>query len=318
MNWQPNITLENLHLRAKLNAEIRRFFAERDVLEVETPLLNTSAITDPYLQLLTSRFKHKLLFLQPSPEAAMKRLLAAGSGSIYQISKAFRDDEVGHLHNPEFTLLEWYRIDFDHHQLMDEVDALLQTILHCPRAERLSYQTLFQQFLNIDPLTVSVEALTETAHQQQIHLQNTSNLTKDEWLTLLLSHCIEPKLGFDAPVFVYDYPASMAALAKLRKYNDFEVAERFEVYYRGVELANGYHELTDPEQQLQRFVWVSQQRKQLGLPEVTIDHALIAALQHGLPDCAGVALGIDRLLMLAANAAHIREVTSFTLDHSML
>jgi len=322
ITWHPSTTLETLQKRAELLADIRAFFQKKNVLEVETPLLCRSAALDPFLQPIPVVYKgyhskvNQTLFLQTSPEFPMKRLLAAGGGSIYQICKAFRNDEVGRLHNPEFTMLEWYRLGFDHDALMDEVDELFSLVLNCPKAERLSYKTVFENRLEINPLKATLAELIHCAVSQNITIDKSvaDTLTIDDWLDLLMTHCIEPHLGFERPVMIYDFPASKAALAKVREGDG--VAERFEVYIQGIELANGYHELTDPEIQIARFKQDCKMREELGLASIPIDDYLIAALKAGFPDCAGVALGIDRLLMLKLNCRDIKEVISFTIDRA--
>jgi elongation factor P--(R)-beta-lysine ligase len=304
-----SLALKNkLLLRAAVIAEIRQFFAERQVLEVETPILSAAATTDPYLQsFFTGQY-----YLQTSPEFAMKRLLAAGSGAIYQICKVFREEEQGRYHNPEFTMLEWYRPDFDHHQLMQEIDDLLQHVLQTTPAQKLTYAEIFEQYLQINPHTDSLNQLQKCAAEKNITSVGFTD-DKDTWLQLLMNHCIEPYLGQDTPVFLYDFPASQAALAKIR-HDDPPVAERFEVYIQGMELANGFHELTDAQEQEQRFINDLQHRKQLGYPQIPYDQHLIAALKQGLPDCAGVALGVDRLIMIAANTTDISDIISFPID----
>ncbi len=296
-----------LERRASVLAQIRAFFAERGVLEVETPLLRQSTVTDPHLSSF-SVFQangQPAGYLQTSPEFAMKGLLAAGSGSIYQICKAFRCEEQGNHHHPEFTMLEWYRLDFDHHQLMAEVDFLLQAILKTETADRYSYADLFQRYLNINPLDSTAAELSRCAIANHLSSFNaTENPDRDFWLHLLFSHGIEPHLGQSKPAFVLDFPASMAALAKICP-NNPQVAQRFEVYFRGVELANGYHELTDVVEQELRFVADNAKRCQLQLPEIAPDPELLMALQKGLPSCAGVALGVDRLVMLALGVPSI-------------
>lgn len=315
INWQPSASIDNLRARAGIIKSIRDFFAARDVLEVETPVICHTSVTDPFIQsipvLIQShpQQQEQRYYLQTSPEYAMKRLLATGSGSIYQITKAFRQEEIGRLHNPEFTMLEWYRLGFDHHQLMDEMDDLLQTILHVASADRFSYQQLFQHYLHIDPLSATVEALSICATNHGIELASTID-DKDTWLNLLMSHCIEPQLGQHQPVFVYDFPASQAALARLSP-ADPRVASRFEVYFKGMELANGFHELQAAAEQRKRFENNLKQRESMRLPTLPIDEHFLAALQHGLPDCAGVALGIDRLILLALNASHLQQVLAF-------
>jgi lysyl-tRNA synthetase class 2 len=317
--WKPSADVKTLRLRAKLIAQIREFFAARDVLEVETPLLSHATITDPHIQTISATFqgygnKTQTLFLQTSPEYAMKRLLAAQIGSIYQICKAFRQDDPGYLHNPEFTVLEWYRLGFDHHDLMQEMDELLQLILNTKPATYFSYQQLFQHYLHINPHCATVEELSACAAQHQIDM--TSALSdRDAWLSLLLTHLIEPQLGFDHPVFIYDFPKSQAALAKIRD-EEPPVASRFELYFKGIELANGFHELLDVTEQRHRFNADLTYRKQQGLATFPLDERFLAALESGMPDCAGVALGIDRLIMLALQCQSIKEVLSFSFNEA--
>lgn len=306
-NWRPSASLENLTKRAHIFKQIRDFFLQRDVLEVETPLLANSTATDaPIASFMTTSGQ----YLQTSPEFPMKRLLAAGSGAIYQLGKAFRAGEQGHKHNPEFTLLEWYRPGFDHHALMQEVDELLQKILQTSPGKKLSYAEVFQTYLQFDPHRCSLQELQQCAAQHHLNIANTE-IERDDWLDLLLTHLIEPQLGITQPLFIYDYPASQAALARLRQENDITVGERFEVYVNGIELANGYHELLDAEEQRQRFMADNLERKALGYPQIPIDEYFLAGLKHGMPACAGVALGIDRLIMLALKANSIADVISF-------
>ena len=313
--WRPIGSIERLKQRSKLIQKIRNFFDQRGVWEVETPLLGNSTATDPHIHSLTVLTSPKnrgaQAYLQTSPEFPMKRLLAAGSGSIYQITKAFRAEEQGRLHHTEFTMLEWYRLGFDHHQLMDEMDELLSEILNTPAAQRFTYTQIFQMHLGIDPLQCDLQTLKKCAHEH--HLVISDNLTAtannlDFWRQLLMSHLIEPQLGKDRPAFILDFPPSQAALAKIRDSTP-PVAERFEVYFHQVELANGYHELCDPLEQKKRFDADNQRRQQLELPNIPIDISLLAALSQGLPTCAGVALGIDRLIMLALNAQTIGDVS---------
>lgn len=319
--WQPTTSLATLHLRARLLSRIRQFFAERQVLEVETPLLSQATVTDKYLQSFQTNYhfanpeQKQTLYLQTSPEFAMKRLLAAGSGAIYQLCKAFRNQgESGRTHNPEFTMLEWYRPGFNHHDLMDEMESLLKIILGCPSAQRFSYAELFQHYLQLDPHQASIEPLKQTAHRFNLATENLICLEKDDWLNLLMTHCIEPQLP-KHPVFIYDFPASQAALARIRP-GEPALAERFEVYVQGLELANGFHELSSASEQRQRFKNDLIQREQAGYPLVPIDERLLAALEQGLPDCAGVALGVDRLIMLAAGKNSINEVITFPIEHA--
>jgi len=313
--WQPSATLATLQCRAQILKIIRDFFAAREVMEVETPVLAHTSVTDPFIESMPVFFrKHpqkeaQQYYLQTSPEYAMKRLLAAGSGAIYQITKAFRQGEVGRFHNPEFTMLEWYRPGFNHHQLMDEVDLLLQCLCQTQPAERKTYAALFDSFLQIDVHTASVRELKACALAQQLTIVD-DNFDKDTWLNLLLTHCIEPHLGTEKPFFIYDFPASQAALARIQT-GPQAVASRFEVYVRGVEIANGFHELQDAHEQRKRFENNLKQRQALGLAPILIDEFLLAALEKGLPDCAGVALGIDRLIMLITGLPTLAQVMSF-------
>ena len=317
-NWQPSAPLKNLQIRARILKQIRDFFAARDVLEVDTPLMCRTSVTDPFIESIPATFQAhgaqqtQQYYLQTSPEYAMKRLLANGSGPIYQICKAFRQGDVGQLHNPEFTMLEWYRPGFNHHQLMDEMDELLQLVLQCKPAMRLSYRALFQTYLAIDPHTASIAELAQCAANQSIVVAG--NITdKDTWLDLLLTHCIEPQIGMDVPCFVYDFPASQAALARIQA-GDPPLAARFEVYCRGMELANGFYELQDAREQRERFIRNLQRREELGLSSLPIDELFLAALEQGLPDCSGVALGVDRLMMVALKSNRIADVLSFNFD----
>ena len=318
-SWRPTASSKMLRLRADTLAKIRAFFAERDVMEVETPLLASAPVTDLHLHALSCRYRGpgvdegRELYLQTSPEFAMKRLLAAGSGPIYQICRATRNGEAGRRHNPEFTILEWYRPGWDHHRLMDEVDELLAAILGCGSGERLSYAATFERYAGIDVFAESNEAL--RLRVEDFGVKDVEGLTRDDLLNLVLTHVIEPKVGHCQPTFIHDYPASQASLAKVRD-GDPPLAERFEVFAEGVELANGYHELTDPAVQRRRFESDLEARRNLGLPEVPIDERLLAALEHGLPECAGIALGVDRLIMLAAGTRDIADVLTFPIDRA--
>ncbi len=318
-DWRPTASAAHLRLRAGILAQIREFFAERDVLEVETPLLSHGTVTDIHLQSLSTSAEIPgiggpvRLHLQTSPEFAMKRLLATDIGPIFQLCKAFRDLEAGRLHNPEFTMLEWYRPGWDHHQLMDEVDELLRMILGATPAVRRSYGEVFSTQLGVNAHRDDTEVLKNKALSHG--LEEIDGLDREGWLSLMMTHRIEATLGRDAPTFVFDYPADQAALARIRQ-DDPPVAERFEVYVEGIELANGYHELTDADEQRRRFAQDLKSRRSLGLPAPPVDPHLIAALDHGLPACAGVALGVDRLVMLAAGASDIREVIAFPIDRA--
>lgn len=312
-SWQPSATLNTLEARAKILQTIRHFFSERKVLEVETPLLSRYTVTDPHVigipALFITHETEQTLYLQTSPEYAMKKLLAAGSGPIFQICKAFRQGDWGRFHNPEFTMLEWYRPGFDHHALMDEMDELLQTILSVQKATRMTYAEVFHHFLQIDPHQAEIKEL-EACAKKHIHFEGELS-GRNQWLDLLLTHCIEPHVGKENPFFLYDFPVSQAALAKIRTDENPPAASRFEVYFKGIELANGFHELQDAREQRKRFQKDLIYREQLGLAAVPIDEEFLAALQHGIPDCAGVALGVDRLVMLALSQQSVAEVMSF-------
>ncbi|MGF1721671.1 elongation factor P--(R)-beta-lysine ligase [Vibrio kyushuensis] len=314
--WQPTASIEQLKQRAAILAKIRQFFAKRDVMEVDTPAMSHATVTDVHLHTFQTNFigpeyaQGCSLYFMTSPEFHMKRLLAAGSGCIYQICKSFRNEENGRYHNPEFTMLEWYRVGYEHHQLMDEMDELLQLILGCHQAKRMSYQQAFIDVLGMCPLEDSMDKLKEAASKLGLSDIAENEKDRDTLLQLLFCIGIEPKIGQDAPVMVYDFPASQAALAKINK-KDARVADRFEVYFKGIELANGFHELDNAKEQLARFEQDNQKRLEMGLAKQPIDLNLVSALEAGLPSCAGVALGIDRLVMLALDCQHIDEVTAF-------
>lgn len=294
----------NIHLRAETFTKIRNFFAARNVIEVETPLLSHATNPAPHL----NSFCLDNLYLQTSPEFAMKRLLANGSGDIYQICKAFRKDEIGRLHNPEFTILEWYRLGFNHHDLMAEVNEFLKVTINAPESKRFSYGQVFAEFLQIDPHANDLNQLKTAAQKNNLSVANLSD-DYDTWLQLLFTHLIEPKLGQEYPVFIYDFPASQAMLAKVRT-EEPKIASRFEVYFKGIELANGFHELSDAEEQRKRFIQDLATRQELKLPPIPLDENFLLALPN-LPDCSGVALGIDRLLLLAANVTSLNEILCY-------
>ncbi len=307
--WQPSAAIDTLRERAQLLQRIRAFFIERHYLEVETPVMAHYGVSDPYLVNIKAHFRNTPYYLQTSPEYHMKRLLAAGSGPIFQLARAFRDDELGRWHNPEFTLLEWYQLDVDHHGLMTEMDALLQQMLHSQPLLKMTYQAVFQEVCALDPISCTVEQLRACVGAHDLaNVLSIDEQDKDQYLFLLMSHVIEPWLAKkEAPVAVYDFPLSQASLAKAAG----DVAQRFEVYYRGVELANGFHELTDARVQAQRFAQDLEKREQLGVFVGEADPWLIQALEQGIPPCSGVALGIDRLLALALNKSSISEVIAF-------
>ena len=319
--------------RALMLKNIRAFFHERNVIEVETPLLSHYSTTDLHLDSLQSRFRDQTCYLNTSPEYAMKRLLACWQKPIYQICKAFRDDELGPTHNPEFTMLEWYQPGYDMLQLMDELAALIEHLCHgsklspldtsllaSPRFERLSYQQAFERFSGINPHQTTSGECYQVAKVNQVEIPQGLGLGEDEvndWLDWLLTQLIFPAFKKDCFTFMYDYPATQCALAKVSENEQhILVAKRFELFFGEMELANGFHELTDGVEQLQRFQQENQRRELAGKQAGRIDKNLIAALSHGLPDCSGVAVGLDRLLMALTGNVAIDRVLSFSWENA--
>lgn len=323
IDWSPSATLDALRARARMLARIRAFFAAAGVLEVETPYAARCAGTDPALESLVTQWHGPghagglPLYLHTSPEFPMKRLLAAGIGPIYQICKVFRDGERGRLHHPEFSLLEWYRPGWDYRQLMNEVADLVRDLLRRPDLPLapITYRGLFRTRLGIDPWAVGIGKLQEQALKIGISGAESLDLDHDGWLDLLLTHCLEPGLGRGCLTFLCDYPPSQAALARVRL-DEVPVAERFELYFEGVELANGFQELTDAAVQGERFRDDLETRQHQGRVTPPIDDALLAALTAGMPEGAGVALGLDRLLMAMIGASHIDEVLAFPIERT--
>lgn len=318
-DWKPSASIQNLIKRAKIIAEIRRFFTERGVLEVETPAMSEFSVTDVHLSTFHTQFlspfadSAKTLHLITSPEYHMKRLLANGSGAIFQLCRVFRNEEAGSRHNPEFTMLEWYRPFFDMYRLINEVDDLLQQILDCEPAESYSYQFVFQTYVGLDPLSATKEQLLAKAREHGLQCEDDEQ--RDTLLQFLFSEVVEANIGQERPTAVYHFPASQAALAQISR-EDHRVAERFEFYYKGLELANGFHELSDAKEQIRRFELDNQQRSEMGLPPQALDHRFLAALRAGIPNCSGVALGVDRLLMIAMNAQRIDDVMAFGVERA--
>jgi lysyl-tRNA synthetase class 2 len=304
-------------LRARLYALIREFFAARGVLEVETPILSSAANTDPNIESFSAQFSGhadagvRERWLRTSSEFPQKRLLAAGIGDCYELGRVFRNGEAGRHHNPEFTMLEWYRVGWDHRRLIGEtvelVTAALAAVDKRVEVRASSYRDLFANAIGIDPFAASDAELRAALGDVRIEA---TDLRRDDWLDLLLTHRIQPDFPADRISVVYDYPASQCALAKVRREAP-PVAERFELYVGTHELANGYHELTDAAEQRARFERDNARRRERGLRELPIDENLLAALELGLPDCAGVALGIERLLMAMSGSEDIRDVLAF-------
>lgn len=316
IDWQPSAELDTLRARAEITQRIRKFFYDRQVLEVETPVMSQSTVTDIHLHTFKSHFvgpeySHgQDVYLMTSPEFHMKRLLAAGSGSIYQISKVFRNEESGQHHNPEFSMLEWYRVGFNHHDLMDEMAELLIGVLQCEQPDRMTYQHAFEQYTGLCPLEAELSQLKKLVVAHSNGGYGADEEDRDTLLQYLFSFVVEPNIGQQRPVFIYDFPASQAALAKINCH-DSRVAERFEVYYQGIELANGFHELDNAQEQRQRFLADNEKRAAMGLIKQPIDEHFLSSLAAGLPACAGVALGVDRLMMMALKKTHIAEVLAF-------
>ncbi len=289
----------------------REYFAATNTLEVETPTLSRAAVTDVHLCSIQAQACGQVRYLQTSPEYAMKRLLASGCGDLYQIARVYRDGESGRFHNPEFTMIEWYRVGIDHHTLMNDVEQLIAALLPAhrssERAERVSYRDAVQLHAGVDalddPPSVLIGALTHAGVAVPANLHQ----DRDACLDLIVGTMVGPKLGRDRLTFIHDFPASQAALARVQG----RVASRFEAYLDGIELANGFYELIDVQEQRKRFERDNVDREHRGLPIMPIDERFLAALERGLPDCAGVALGFDRLVMCATGATHIDEVLAF-------
>ncbi len=321
-DWRPGASPDVLRLRAGLLARIRTFFADRQVMEVETPLLAAAGVTDPHLGNLCTEYRlagqstPAKLYLQTSPEYAMKRLLAAGAGPIYQISRAFRSGESGQLHNPEFTLLEWYHPDFDMHDLMEEIEDLLTWLLQTDYCDRTTYADTFKKYAKFDPLTISDDDLRKTVQRLGLSTAAAEKWDRDTCLNWVLSGIVAPNLGLERPLFLCHFPASQAALACIIPGEDPPVAARFELFINSIEIANGFEELLDAREQRQRFEADNKAREARGLEVMPLDERLLAALKHGLPPCSGVALGFDRLVMLATRSRSIDEVMAFDISRA--
>ena len=320
-DWKPTANLKALRLRAELYALLRRFFAERGVLEVETPVLSSAGNTDPNIESFALRFDgpraagEATRWLRTSPEFPLKRLLAAGVGDCYELGRVFRNGEAGKRHNPEFTMLEWYRVGMNHHQLMDEVSELLKAALTLAGRRATVRETSFRQLyldkFGFDPLLAPEQELRSPL---QVYDINPAGLTRDDWLDLLMTHLIQPSIPSNRILLVYDYPATQCALARLRP-GDPPVAERFEVFLGQLEVANGYHELNDAAEQRQRFEADLERRRARHAATPALDERLLASLPK-LPACAGVALGVDRLLMALMGTDKISDVVAFPFDRA--
>ncbi|WP_372996250.1 EF-P lysine aminoacylase EpmA [Marinobacter sp.] len=316
--WQPAASQAALKSRAQQLAYVRGFFAQRGVLEVETPVLGRCGVTDVNLDGIYAQVTAGARtggWLQTSPEYHMKRLLAAGSGSVYQVSRVFRNGERGRRHNPEFSMLEWYRTGFDDLALMAEVSDLVCGWLGCDRPAIIGYREAVQQWAGIDPFSATNHELMRRC-EQWLEPEQLADLGRDGCLDLLMSFAVEPNLGGERPVFITGYPASQASLARVSRSGGYETAHRFELYVDGLELCNGYWELTDPREQRRRFEADNELRKRSGKPEMALDEWFLAALDTGLPECSGVALGLDRLLMLKLGVQDISQVLAFPFERA--
>jgi lysyl-tRNA synthetase class 2 len=317
-DWHPTTSLEVARLRAALLQRIRDYFAATGALEVDTPILLNAPVTDLHLESLEVRRSDGTLagFLQTSPEYPMKRLLAAGWPDIYQVAHVFREGERGRRHNPEFTMIEWYRHGIDHQELMQDVERLLRALfaghLELGPTRQLSYQDAFAGALDLDPLACATPAIRAALEQRGVDVPRGLEQERDALLDLAMSTLVAPGFPADRLTMLHDFPASQAALARLRG----AVASRFESFLGGLELANGFHELGDPAEQERRFEADIAERQRLGRPDRQPDRRFLAALGQGLPDCSGVALGFDRVLMLAAGVEHIDSVLSFPAERA--
>ncbi len=319
LSFGPTASWDAMRIRAGLYTQIRQFFAQRGVLEVETPLLSQAAVTDLHLASVSAQVdvegQIQTRYLHTSPEFAMKRLVAAGSGPIYQICKVFRDGERGRRHNIEFSMLEWYQPSYTLEQLMDELTELLQMVFQGQlEPEVRTYREAFMRRIDLDPLQASLSELKDCARQ----LGLTIRLGDDRlaWMDLLFSHFIEPTLGIDGPLYLTEFPAEMASLAQVRTdAHGNRVAARFELYLDGLEIANAYDELADATEQARRFAADNATRTEHGMPEMPVDQHLLAALEV-FPPCAGIALGLDRLLMVLLDTRRIDQVIGFTVERA--
>lgn len=320
-DWMPSASIDALRMRARLYAFVRRFFEDRGVLEVETPVLSAAGNTDPNIESFTTGFSGpagagaRERWLRTSPEFPLKRLLAAGVGHCYELGRVFRNGEAGRMHNPEFTMLEWYRVGWSHHQLMDEAAELVKEALHMAgrsvSVREVSYRQLYQDHFGFDPMTASQAELRAPLAVYDIR---GDGLGRDDWLDLLMTHLIQPNFPDNRILLVYDYPKSQAALARVRQ-GEVPVAERFELYLGSVELANGYCELGDADEQRERFMRDLSHRDKRGKVRPALDERLLAALPS-MPECAGVAMGMDRLLMAMLGEDRLDAVIALPFDRA--
>jgi len=317
-DWRPAAALETLRLRARLLGGVRAYFATTGAMEVETPVLVQAAVTDVHLESLAVHRSDgtRVGYLHTSPEYAMKRLLCAGSPDVYQVAHVFREGERGRRHNPEFTMIEWYRLGIDHVALMRDVDALLRALLEPVRpvasTAHVTYAEAFESALRVDPLAAPTDAIEGALRLVGLDVPDGLCGDRDGLLDLGMSMYVTPRFADDRITFVRDFPASQAALARISG----PVAARFEAFWGGLELANGFHELGDASEQAQRFAADAAKRRSRGQPPREADQRFLAALSAGLPPCAGVALGFDRVVMVAAGAPSIDDVIAFPIERA--
>ncbi|MBT4837113.1 MAG: EF-P lysine aminoacylase GenX [Methylococcales bacterium] len=311
-SWTPSASSNTLKKRSDTLHTIRSFFYNRNIYEVETPLLSQYSVTDPHIDSISSKLYQATYFLQTSPEFFMKRLLASNSDSIFQICKAFRHEQSSPTHSAEFTMLEWYHIGIDYHALMSEVEALITPLLsQSIDVKKYSYQSIFFTYCQLNPLNCSIQQLEQFVVNNISEVQQAENFSRDDWLDLIMALFIQKNMPDNQLIFIFDYPASQASLAQLSSINPL-VAERFECFFNGIELANGFQELQNAEIQQERFKENQNTRQHNKQPAMDIDIHFLQALQHGLPFCSGVALGIDRLMMIILNKHNIEECMSFS------
>lgn len=319
--WRPSADLISLQRRSEIVWSIRSFFQAAGFWEVHTPLLCQDTILDRYIEPLSvpgeflaiPGLENIQFYLQTSPEFAMKRLLAAGAEKIYQIGSVFRAGERGPLHNPEFTMLEWYRCGDNFEQGIQFLKELIQCLLPGTTPQQASYQSLFLHYVGLCPLTCDDQSLVRAARKRQLTEGHDWSSDRDDWLNLLFSELVQPNLGMQQPIIVTHYPASQSALARIAA-SDPRVSERYELFAYGVELANGYHELIEPEELRQRIEKVRQQRVADGKPEFRENSRLIQAMKDGMPSCSGCALGLDRMIMVIQRAQSIDQVIAFPIE----
>ncbi|QCI17376.1 elongation factor P--(R)-beta-lysine ligase [Buchnera aphidicola (Aphis helianthi)] len=319
-SWRPSASIKDLIKRAEIIANIRLFFLEKKILEVETPFLSKSTVTDINLTPFeTNYFSSESnlnalkLWLITSPEYHMKRLLAAKSGPIYQICHSFRNKEYGKYHNPEFTMLEWYQISYSMKKFINQIDFFFQKILKCEKSDKISYQKIFIKHLNIDPFSTNLSELYKISKKFDLEHLTYSENNLNTLIEILFTLIIEPILGKKRPIFIYHFPVEQASLAALNN-KDNRIAERFEIFFKGIELGNGFYELTDYSENKKRLINNNKIRYKMNLPIQKIDNNFLNAIHHGLPSSSGVAIGIDRLIMIALEKKNINEVLSFAFD----